>query len=60
MGFALLVVGLSTLSWWVLHVRGQTRPPTILTIVGRTALLVAVVLGFVGLVPQITSALGMT
>jgi hypothetical protein len=60
MGFALVVVGLSSLSWWVLRVRGQTRPPTIIIVVGRAALLVAVVLGFVGLVPQITSALGMT
>lgn len=58
MGLALLVVGLSTLPWWTLRVRGQTWPPRILMIVGRTALLVAVMLGFVALVPEVSIALG--
>jgi len=57
-GLALLVVGLSTLSWWVLRIRGRAEPPTILTIVGRTALLVAVVLGFAATVPEVSIALG--
>ena len=59
-GLALLVVGLSTLSWWVLRIRGRAEPPTILTIVGRTALLVAVVLGFAATVAEVSIALGMT
>lgn len=58
MGLALLVVGLSTLTWWTLRVRSQTWPPRILMMVGRTALLVAVVLGFVALVPKVSIALG--
>lgn len=57
-GIALLVVGLSTLLWWVLRIRGETHPPTIVTIVGRTALLVAVVLGFAATVPEVSIALG--
>ena len=57
-GLALLVVGLSTLTWWVLRIRGETHPPIILTIVGRTALLVAVVLGFAATVPEVSIALG--
>ena len=57
-GLALLVVGLSTLLWWVLRIRGETHPPTIVTIVGRTALLVAVVLGFAATVPEVSIALG--
>ena len=60
MGLALLVVGLSTLCWWIMRVRGQTRPPAILTRVGRTASLVAVVLGFVAVVREVLIALGMT
>lgn len=59
-GLALLVVGLSTLTWWVLRVRGRTRPPRTLRRVGRTALLVAVVLGFVATIPEVSRALGMT
>ena len=57
-GLALLVVGLSTLLWWVLRIRGETHPPTIVTIVGQTALLVAVVLGFAATVPEVSIALG--
>ena len=59
-GLALLVVGLSTLTWWVLRIRGRAGPLTILTIVGRTALSVAVVLGFAATVPEVSIALGMT
>ena len=59
-GLALLVVGLSTLTWWVLRVRGRTRPPRTLRRVGRTAPLVAVVLGFVATIPEVSRALGMT
>lgn len=59
-GFVYLAIGLSTLGWWVMRVRGQPRPPTILTILGRTGLLAAVVLGFVETVPEVSRALGIT
>ncbi len=59
-GIALVVIGLSTVRWWVLRFQGHPRPPTILTIAGRTALLAAVVLGFAAAVPEISGALGMT
>lgn len=59
-GLALLVVGLATLGWWALRVRGWTRPPTILRVAARAGVLVAVVLGFVAAVPEVSDALGMT
>lgn len=59
-GLAVAVVGLSTLSWWVLRLGGHARPPTILTFVGRTALLAAVGFGFVATIPEVSRALGMT
>jgi hypothetical protein len=59
-GLALVVVGLSTLSGWVLRRNGQARPPKRLTIVGRSALLVAVALGFAATIPEVSGALGMT
>ena len=58
-GFALLVVGACTLAWWVLRVRGRTIPPRWLTLTGRTALVVAAVLGVVTSLPHIRSAIGM-
>ena len=58
-GLALVVIGLSTLGWWVLRRRGQAQPPRVLTILGRTALLAAVVLGVAAAVPEVSGALGM-
>jgi hypothetical protein len=58
-GLALVVVGLCTLAGWVLRSRGQAQPPKRLRIVGRTALLAAVVLGFAAAVQEVSGALGM-
>lgn len=33
-GFALLVVGLCTVSWWVLRVRGRSSAPKLLVVSG--------------------------
>lgn len=58
-GWALLVVGLSTVTWWSLRVKGRASPPRWLTLTGRGALLVAVVLGVVTSLPHIRRATGM-
>ena len=58
-GWALLVVGLCTLAWWALRVKGRASPPRWLTLTGRGALLVAVVLGVVTSLPHIRRATGM-
>jgi hypothetical protein len=44
-GMALFVAGLATVVWWYLRARGQPKPPRPLAIVGRGAVLVAVVFG---------------
>ena len=59
-GLALVVVGLSTLAGWVIRHSGQARPRKRLTIVGRSALLAAVVFGVAAAVPEVSGALGMT
>jgi hypothetical protein len=52
-GLSLVVVGLATLAWWVLRAReGLAQPPAALVAVGRGALAVAVVLGFVRLATE--------
>lgn len=58
-GWALLVIGLCTLAWWALRVKGRASPPRWLTLTGRGALLVAVVLGVVTSLPHIRRATGM-
>jgi hypothetical protein len=58
-GWALAVVGVCTLTWWVLRVRGGSVPPKALRLAGTVSLLVAVVLGFVTGLPHILSAAGM-
>lgn len=59
-GFALLVVGACTLTWWLMRVRGsQADPPRWLMLTGRTALVVTAVLGVVTILPHIRSAAGL-
>ena len=58
-GFALLVAGACTLTWWVLRVRGDQAPPRWLTLAGRTTLVAAAMLGVVTILPHIRSATGM-
>ncbi len=58
-GWALAVVGLCTLAWWVLRVRGKTVPPRWLVMSGRAALVVAALLGVVTSLPHIRAATGM-
>lgn len=58
-GWALAVVGVCTLIWWVLRVKGRSAPPTALRRAGTVSLLVAVVLGVVTSLPHILSAAGM-
>ena len=57
-GYALLVVGLSTATWWGLRVRGRVSPPRGLVIAARGALLVAIILGMLTSAPHISRALG--
>ena len=57
-GYALLVVGLSTATWWGLRVRGRVSTPRGLVIAARGALLVAIILGMLTTAPHISRALG--
>jgi len=57
-GYALLVVGLCTATWWGLRVRGRVNAPRGLVIAARGALLVAVMLGVLTSAPHISRALG--
>jgi hypothetical protein len=57
-GYALLVVGLCTATWWGLRVRGRVIAPRGLVIAAQGALLVAVVLGVLTSLPHISRALG--
>jgi hypothetical protein len=57
-GYALLVVGLCTATWWGLRLRGRVSTPRGLVIAARGAVLVAVVLGVLTSLPHITRALG--
>jgi hypothetical protein len=56
-GVALVGVGLATLASWVLRVRGRPQPGW-LTIAGRAALLLTLVIGLAGVVPEVIEALG--
>lgn len=58
LGLALVAVGLATLAWWAVRLKGHDRPPPILVVAGRGALLVAVVLGSLDLGPDVAAALG--
>jgi hypothetical protein len=57
-GWSLLVVGLCTLAWWVMRVRGGSEPPRWLTFAGRAAIVVAAVLGVVTSLPHLRAATG--
>ena len=57
-GYALLVVGLCTATWWGLRVRGRVTTPRGLVIAARGAVLVAVMLGVLTSLPHISRALG--
>ena len=57
-GYALLVVGLCTATWWGLRVRGRVSAPAGLVIAARGALLAAIILGILTSVPHISRALG--
>jgi hypothetical protein len=57
-GYALLVVGLCTATWWGLRVRGRVTAPRGLAIAARGALLVAVMLGVLTSLPHVSRALG--
>ena len=57
-GIALLLSGVSTLTWWYLRYRGAERPPLMLRLLGSGSVIAAVVLGFALLVPHIRLALG--
>lgn len=58
MGVALMAVGLATLGTWVSRVRGRPAPRWS-AVVGRAALVAAVVLGSAHTLPELTRALGM-
>lgn len=57
-GYALLVVGLCTATWWGLRFRGRVSAPRGLVIAARGALLIAVILGVLTSLPHISRALG--
>ncbi|MEO6208287.1 MAG: hypothetical protein ABIP77_10095, partial [Candidatus Limnocylindrales bacterium] len=57
-GYALLVVGLCSATWWALRVRGRATGPRGLMITARAAVLVAVMLGVLTSLPHISRALG--
>lgn len=52
-GVALMATGLATMTMWVLLVRGRPQPGW-LTVTGHGSLLLAVVIGFVGAIPEVT------
>jgi hypothetical protein len=56
--WGLACVGLCTLAWWVLRMRGRPAPPRPLRLAGQASLLVTVLLGLVTSVPHILGAAG--
>jgi hypothetical protein len=60
LGLALVGVGVATVIRWTLRYQRRPSSPTWLVVAGRGSLLIAVVLGLVALVPDVTSALGAT
>jgi hypothetical protein len=58
LGVGLVAVGLATLAWWALRLRGHAVRPRNLTVAGRFALSIAVLLGYAAIIPAISYALG--
>ncbi len=58
LGLALVATGLATLVFWARRYRGEPPRPRWLVIAGRAALLGAMVLGVVALLPDVAVALG--
>ncbi len=57
-GIGFFVLGVATLRWWFLRLRGADRPPRSLLLFGRAALVITVLLGFLIELPEIRGALG--
>lgn len=57
-GWALAVVGVSTLGWWVLRAKGRSKPPVGLRLAGTVSLLAAVGLGIATSLPHVLGAAG--
>ena len=57
-GIGLVVVGLATVTWWVLRHRGQDVPPAPLVLFARLALTATVVAGLAVGLPHVRQALG--
>lgn len=58
LGVGLAVVGVATVVWWSMRLRGETQPSRSLLLVGRMALAISVLIGFVIELPEIRGALG--
>jgi hypothetical protein len=54
----ILIAALATLAWWVLRLRGETEPPTILVVSARGGIVLTLVVGLAGAIPQVAEALG--
>jgi hypothetical protein len=57
-GIGLFVLGIATMRWWFLRLRGADRPPRSLLLFGRAALAITVLLGVLIELPEIRTALG--
>lgn len=57
-GWALAVVGLCTVTWWILRVTGRSVPPMVLRAAGMVSLVAAIALGVVTSLPHILGAAG--
>ena len=58
MGIALGAVATTTIIWWGDRLRGQPERSPRLMAAGRLTLLIAVVLGYATILPEINGALG--
>ena len=57
-GVVVLGVGLATLAWWSLRVKGVTEPPRNLLLAGRGLLVAGTVFGLVVVAPELMGAVG--
>ena len=60
LGLTVLAVGLITIAWWRLRVRGRPAPPRAMVVAARAILVVGTVAGFAVLWPEIRSVLLLT